>query len=323
MSVRVPRRADVARPPHRAGLRVEPVDLVVLRRHEQRAVRHQGLRVDLPGTAVAKSWPNVPPVTTAAVRPGSSGYQDGAQRIGAGRHHGGWRGRRSHPVADGPGRKGADNEQERRSRDDGTPAPRGHRGDARRTVNPGTRSDRARFALTTTSRYGRPYPARSFPGTTTPRSTSRNGGRSHEISSGHKYPRLGDDRNRVRLGCPHALADSGHHYRVQVDAMPPSGEPWAFLQFFPGPGLKVHHGDSLDFAVGRDGHAPHGHPGALGPSQSWRAQNQAPGAPYEDPIPDMVAGGDDPGSSRTPLSSSRPIPAVAAGQPLFVHGRPW
>lgn len=102
-------------------------------------------------------------------------------------------------------------------------------------------------------------------------------------------------------GAPHALAGSiGSTYRVQVDAMPPVGEPWAFQRFFPGPGLAVHQGDGLAFEwAGTD--TPH--TATLVPSahpNSWRATNQGPGGAYQDPVPDVAVGGDDPGLVENP-----------------------
>ena len=101
-------------------------------------------------------------------------------------------------------------------------------------------------------------------------------------------------------GAPHAVAVGGQTYRVQVDAMPPVGEPWAFLRFFPGPGLQVHQGDGLSFEwAGTD--TPH--TATLVPSahpNAWRGTNQGPGGAYEDPIPDVAVGGDDPGLVENP-----------------------
>jgi plastocyanin len=82
-------------------------------------------------------------------------------------------------------------------------------------------------------------------------------------------------------------------FTVNVDGAPPTGEPWAFLRFFPGTSLSVHVGDVVDFAwAGTD--TPH--TATLVPSDdaaAWRATNQGPGGAYQDPIPDSVVGGDD------------------------------
>lgn len=122
-------------------------------------------------------------------------------------------------------------------------------------------------------------------------------------------------------GAQHAVAASTHTYRVQVDAPPPTGEPWAFLRFFPGNDLQVHRGDSLDFAwAGTD--TPH--TATLVPSahpNAWRRTNQAPGAPFENPIPDTAAGGDDPGLVENPSVVFPTDPSCgAAGNPCSFSG---
>jgi len=89
-------------------------------------------------------------------------------------------------------------------------------------------------------------------------------------------------------------------YRVQLDARPPVGEPWAFLRFFPG-ALTVHQGDTVDAAWGGSAGTPHTAtlvPGAN--AVAWRETNQGPGGP-QDPsqfpwalqVPDALIGGDD------------------------------
>ena len=82
-------------------------------------------------------------------------------------------------------------------------------------------------------------------------------------------------------------------FKVQVDGAPPTGEPWAFLRFFPGASLKVHAGDVVDFAwAGTD--TPH--TATLVPSddaEAWRQDHQAQGGDFQDPIPDSQVGGDD------------------------------
>jgi len=122
-------------------------------------------------------------------------------------------------------------------------------------------------------------------------------------------------------GAPHANAGNSHTYRVQVDALPPVGQPWAFLHFFPGPGLQVHQGDSLAFAwAGTD--TPH--TATLVPTahpNSWRATNQGPGGAYENPVPDTAVGGDDPGFVLNPSLVFPSDPTCGgAGNPCSFNG---
>ena len=69
-------------------------------------------------------------------------------------------------------------------------------------------------------------------------------------------------------------------YRVQLDAAPPPGQPWAFLKTFPTDHLAVHTGDVINAAwAGSD--TPH--TATLVPTAhigQWRGQNQQPGGPY-------------------------------------------
>ena len=94
------------------------------------------------------------------------------------------------------------------------------------------------------------------------------------------------------LAAPGANA-TGQTYKVQVDAQPPVGEPWAFLRFFPEPSLSVHQGDVVDFAFsGTD--TPH--TATLTPDadpEHWRSTNQAAAGQYALEVPDAQAGGDD------------------------------
>jgi plastocyanin len=70
-------------------------------------------------------------------------------------------------------------------------------------------------------------------------------------------------------------------YRVQLDAPPPPGQPWAFLKLFPADYLTVAQGDVINAAWdGTD--TPH--TATFIPSShigQWRGQNQQPGGPYE------------------------------------------
>ncbi len=82
-------------------------------------------------------------------------------------------------------------------------------------------------------------------------------------------------------------------FKVQLDGAPPTGEPWAFLRFFPGASLKVHAGDVIDFAWGGTD-TPH--TATLVPSdnaEAWRQDHQGQGGDFQDPIPDSQVGGDD------------------------------
>ncbi|MFI5054176.1 MAG: hypothetical protein ACHQDE_07425 [Acidimicrobiia bacterium] len=94
------------------------------------------------------------------------------------------------------------------------------------------------------------------------------------------------------LAAPGASA-TGQTYKVQVDAQPPTGQPWAFLHFFPGPSISVHQGDVLDFSFSATD-TPH--TATLTPAadpEAWRTTNQAPSGPYTLEVPDSQLGGDD------------------------------
>jgi len=89
-----------------------------------------------------------------------------------------------------------------------------------------------------------------------------------------------------------ALAAPSQTYRVQLDAQPPAGEPWAFNELFPHR-LKVHQGDVVDAAWGG---AESPHTATFVPvddAGAWRAANQAPGGAWAVAVADQVAGGDD------------------------------
>jgi plastocyanin len=95
------------------------------------------------------------------------------------------------------------------------------------------------------------------------------------------------------IGAGSATAASRSTYRLQLDAQPPIGEPWAFLHMFPGPQLTVHQGDVVHAAWdGTD--TPH--TATFVPTSdpnAWRNDNQGPGGPYAPIEPDSLAGGDD------------------------------
>ena len=82
-------------------------------------------------------------------------------------------------------------------------------------------------------------------------------------------------------------------YTVKVDGAPPTGQPWAFLRFFPSTTLSVHQGDVVDFAFsGTD--TPH--TATLTPDadpEHWRTTNQGASGQYAFQVPDTQLGGDD------------------------------
>jgi plastocyanin len=103
----------------------------------------------------------------------------------------------------------------------------------------------------------------------------------------------------LAVSIPPALAGGAATFRVQLDARPPAGEPWAFLRFFPR-SLSVHQNDIVDAAWNGAG-APHTATFIPdGNANAWRAENQGPGGP-QDPgqfpwalqVPDQLVGGDD------------------------------
>ena len=101
----------------------------------------------------------------------------------------------------------------------------------------------------------------------------------------------------VAVGTIAAVAPSAgaatQTYTVKVDGQPPTGEPWAFLRFFPGSSISVHQGDVVNFAFAATD-TPHTVTltGDADPA-AWRGTNQAPGGPYEVFGPDSTFGGDD------------------------------
>jgi len=105
-----------------------------------------------------------------------------------------------------------------------------------------------------------------------------------------------------------AASHPSQTYTIQVDAMPPTGEAWAFLRFFPGTPITVRQGDVLSF-MWAGAEAPHTVTlvGDADP-EAWRTANQGPGGPYESPIPDTQAGGDDEGLILNPKEVARTDP---------------
>ena len=82
-------------------------------------------------------------------------------------------------------------------------------------------------------------------------------------------------------------------YKVHVDGAPPTGEPWAFLRFFPSTPLRVHQGDVVDFAFSATD-TPH--TATLTPDadpEAWRTTNQGASGQYGVEVPDSQFGGDD------------------------------
>jgi plastocyanin len=93
-------------------------------------------------------------------------------------------------------------------------------------------------------------------------------------------------------GAAHARTTAQQTFTLQVDATPPTGEPWAFLRFFPS-SLKVHQGDIID-AAWQATDTPH--TATLVPTtdpDQWRTDNQSPGGPYATFESDSAIGGDD------------------------------
>jgi plastocyanin len=115
-----------------------------------------------------------------------------------------------------------------------------------------------------------------------------------------------------------------HHssatYRVQLDAAPPPGEPWAFLRMFPR-SLTVHQGDVVDaaFAASDTPHTATFVPN--GNADSWRQQNQAPGGPYDLFIPDLNTLNDEGGLIINPAVAGPSSPGCgAASNPCTFSG---
>ena len=95
------------------------------------------------------------------------------------------------------------------------------------------------------------------------------------------------------VGAAPASAADHSTYRVQLDAQPPTGEPWAFLRMFPGPQITVHRGDVIRSSW-QSTDTPH--TSTFVPTNdpnTWRSENQGPGGPYAPIEPDSLAGGDD------------------------------
>lgn len=100
-------------------------------------------------------------------------------------------------------------------------------------------------------------------------------------------------------------------YRVQLDAAPPPGEPWAFLRMFP-LALTVHQGDVVDAAFAASD-TPHTATFVPSPdSDAWRQQNQAPGGPYFPFIPDLNIGNDEGGVMLNPSVAAPTSPGCGA-----------
>jgi plastocyanin len=117
-------------------------------------------------------------------------------------------------------------------------------------------------------------------------------------------------------------------FTVNVDGQPPTGEPWAFLRFFPGPELSVHQGDVVDFAFSATD-TPH--TATLTPSadpEAWRKANQGPGGPYETEVADSTVGGDDKsvvlnpavGAPSDPTCGTQANPCAFAGSGVMNSG---
>src|SRR5437588_4850749 len=87
-------------------------------------------------------------------------------------------------------------------------------------------------------------------------------------------------------------------YRVQLDAYPPQGEPWAFLKLFPSDYLSVHQGDVVN-ASWRGLDTPHTATFVnTAHIDQWRGQHQQPGGDYAVIQPEP--GNDEPGTVINP-----------------------
>lgn len=109
-------------------------------------------------------------------------------------------------------------------------------------------------------------------------------------------------------------------YTVQLDAQPPTGEPWAFLRMFPAQ-LKVHRGDVVNFAW--DGtNTPHTATVVPnGDPEAWRSTHQGQGGRYQDPVPDAAFGGDDANLIENPRVAGPSDPTCgSSGNPCAFDG---
>ena len=115
----------------------------------------------------------------------------------------------------------------------------------------------------------------------------------------------------LTVGTGGAWAAGPRTYRVQLDAQPPVGEPWAFLRVFP-QAITVHTGDVIDAAFdGTD--TPH--TATFVPSadaDAWRQANQGPGGPYSPIVPDVNIPGDEGGLILNPAVAAPSAPACGA-----------
>jgi plastocyanin len=100
-------------------------------------------------------------------------------------------------------------------------------------------------------------------------------------------------------------------YKVQLDATPPPGEPWAFLRIFP-MSITVHQGDVIHAAFSATD-TPH--TATFVPSadaNAWRALNQAPGGPYDLFVPDLNIVNDESGLILNPAVAGPSSPGCGA-----------
>jgi plastocyanin len=117
-------------------------------------------------------------------------------------------------------------------------------------------------------------------------------------------------------------------FRLQLDAKPPTGEPWSFLRFFPDGTLKVHQGDTVDAAWAGAGTPHTATVVPLGNAAAWRANNQGPGGPQNPSafpwalqVPDTTVGGDDNEVDLNPAVAAPSDPSCgSSGNPCTFDG---
>lgn len=122
------------------------------------------------------------------------------------------------------------------------------------------------------------------------------------------------------FGIGGASAAQAQTYKVQLDARPPAGEPWAFLRIFPGR-IQVHQGDTINATfLGTD--TPH--TGTFVPTANpnqWRRQNQGPGGRWAPIIPDVNIANDEQGLIINPAVANPTSPGCGtSSDPCTFNG---
>lgn len=122
------------------------------------------------------------------------------------------------------------------------------------------------------------------------------------------------------FGVVGASASPAQTFKVQLDARPPVGQPWAFLRIFPGR-IQVHQGDTINAAF-LNTDTPH--TGTFVPSafpNQWRRLNQGPGGGYAPIIPDLNIANDEQGLIINPAVANPSSPGCgAASNPCTFDG---